>query len=275
MTRRRGAARPALHFLLAGGLLFGALRALPAHRAAPAVGPARGDDALLLEEALALRLDDSPTVRARLVELAQTLDLAGPDPAARERAARRLGLERSDPVLQRHMIELVRLAASFARRPPDEAALREYYAAHAQRCATPERVRLTQIYLSSARRGAAASADAEALLARLRSAALDADAAAELGDSFGRAGARLGASSHDALARTFGAAFAAAVFAQPVGEWRGPIASSYGLHLVRVEAHLPAEVPELDRVRSRVLHAYLRERGAGQLRDTLAALRAP
>jgi hypothetical protein len=273
--RDRFARRPTLHFILAGGLLFGALRALPARDHTPLAALRDGnDDALLLHEALALRLDDTRTVRGRLVELAESLGLAGADPTAREREARALGLERSDPVLQRHMIELMRLAAGSTRRPPDEATLRTYYQTHAARFASPERVQLTQIYLSPARRGAAAASDAAALLARLRSGG-DADAALELGDSFGRVGPHLGASSRAELARTFGAAFADVVFAQPAGEWRGPIASSYGLHLVRVETHLPAEVPDLARVRSRVLHAYLRERGADQLRDALAALRTP
>jgi hypothetical protein len=273
----RFASRPALHFVLAGGLLFAGVRVLLAHRAAPsAAARSNGsDDALLLQEALALRLDDSRTARGRLVELAQSLELAGSDSAGLEREARALGLERSDPVLQRHMIELMRLAASSARQPPDETTLRAYYTAHAEQFATPARVQLTQIYLSPARRGGAAATDAAALLARLREGALDADAAVALGDGFGRVGSRLGASSRDELARTFGAAFADAVFAQPTGEWRGPVASSYGLHLVRVETHLPVEVPDLARVRGRVLHAYLRERGADQLRDALAALRTP
>ncbi|MDX2167374.1 MAG: peptidylprolyl isomerase [Deltaproteobacteria bacterium] len=279
MIRRavtRLARQRALHFLVGGALLLAGVRLCAPPPPLPPVLDSSSDDALLLREALALRLDDSRTVRGRLVELAASLALAAPgDRAGLEREARALGLERSDPVLQRHMVELVRLAAGAPRQPPDEATLRAYYAAHAARFATPERLRLTQIYLSPARRGAQASADAAALLARLDAGTLTAEAAVALGDGLGSVAPQIGPLSRDELGRRLGASFADAAFALPPGEWRGPIASSYGLHLVRVDAHLPAARPDLARVRGRVLHAYLRERGAAQLRGALAALRAP
>jgi len=37
------------------------------------------------------------------------------------------------------------------------------------------------------------------------------------------------------VARTFGADFADALADLPVGEWQGPIASTYGLHLVQLQ----------------------------------------
>jgi len=273
MTRTR----PALHFLCAGAALFAATQwwtpvASP-RNAAPMTDTDRSDDGLLLREAFALGLDDSRPVRGRLVSLAETLDLApADDPIRQVREARAVGLEYSDPVVRRHLVELMRLAASTPRTLPDEAALRAYYAAQVDRFRAPERVRLTQVYLSGARRGAAAATDAAALLARLRSGELDAAAGLALGDGFAR-GAHLGPVSRDELARVLGPAFAEAVFAVPDANWHGPYPSSYGVHLVRVEARLPAAVPDLSRVRSRVLHAYLRERGETRFADTLAALR--
>jgi len=268
---------PALAFLAAGALLFAATHwwaPPPALLPAEALGDgALGDESLLLREAFALGLDDSPPVRDRLRQLGAALELAGAgDGLVRE--ARAVGLQRSDPIVRRHLVELLRLAAATPRTPPDEAALQAYYAIHAARFAVPERVRLTQIYLSPARRGGAAAADADALLRRLRQAELDEDAAIALGDGLGRAGARLGPLSRDALGRTLGAAFATAAFALPDGDWHGPLPSAYGWHVVRVDERLPAAVPELARVHGRVVHAQMRQRGEAQLGEALAALRA-
>ena len=61
------------------------------------------------------------------------------------------------------------------------------------------------------------------------------------------------------LTRIFGADFTTAVAALPVGEWSAPIASAYGLHIVRVEARLPAAPPPFEDVRGQLLHAWLRD----------------
>ena len=276
MTQRgNGSLRPALRFVAAGALLFAAAHWSTPRSAAPpplAVDSDRTDDGLLLREAFALGLADTRTVRGRLVMLAQSLGLAADDdPSGLENEARAIGLERSDPVVRRHLIELTRLAAG-APPPsalPDAATLRAYYAAHAEHYAVSERVRLTQVYFSRARRGDAAVQDAAAVVEPLRHGTAD---AATLGDGFSR-GQAVGPATRDALAREFGPAFAEAAFAAPLGTWSGPLPSSYGTHVVRVEQRLPGAVPSFESVRGRVLHAYLRERGAQRLQDSLALLR--
>lgn len=265
--------RPALRFLAAGALLFATVQWLAPPPPSVPWSPGGGDDeALLLREALALGLDDSRPVRGWLAQVAATLALA--DGADAERLldeARAVGLDRSDAVVRRHLADLVRLAAATSRTPPDDAALRAYLGRHAARFALSARVRLTQVFLS-ARRGAAARAEADTALARLRAG----DDPIALGDPLGHAGTRLGPLSQPALARRLGAQLAAAVFAVPDdGVWHGPLPSAYGWHLVRIDGRLPAEVPDLPRVRSRVLHAYLRDQGAAQLAGALAALRRP
>jgi parvulin-like peptidyl-prolyl isomerase len=74
--------------------------------------------------------------------------------------------------------------------------------------------------------------------------------------------------------RVFGAAFARAVAAAPVGEWSGPVRSPYGAHLVFVRARTDRRVPALAAVRGRALNAFLRERGAARTDEAMAALRA-
>lgn len=271
---------PALRFAVAGALLFAGYQ----HWAPPtrplAASPqvvASGDDedAVLLEVALAAELDRSDAlVRDRLRNLARFLALAadGADDAALEREARALGLVRSDPVIRRHLVDLMRLTASTLPPAalPDEDALRAYYAAHRDAYALPARTRLTHVYLSRDRRGAALGRDAAALAAALHGRGVE--AAAGLGDGFSR-GAAVGPATTAELARIFGAGFADAVAELPVGQWSAPLPSTYGLHLVWVAERHAAEPAAFESVRNQVLHAWLRERRAQQLAAALAALR--
>ena len=79
--------------------------------------------------------------------------------------------------------------------------------------------------------------------------------------------------AQDELARSFGDAFASAVFALAPGRWSQPIASAYGLHLVLVESVLPGELPPLERVRPRLRAALEEEARDRKLAALLAELR--
>jgi hypothetical protein len=271
---------PALRFAVAGALLFvGSNRWAPASHPLPALPPTAaaegGEDALLLEVALAAELDRTdPLVRDRLRSLARFLALApeAADDATLEREARALGLVRSDPIIRRHLVDLMRLAAAAlpAAALPDEDGLRTYYAAHLDAYTLPARVRLTHVYLSRDRRGSQLAGDAAALADALSG--RGGGAGAGLGDPFLR-GPAFGPATTTDLARVFGAGFADAVTALPVGRWSRPISSAYGLHLVWVEERLaPAPAP-FEAVRNQVLHAWLRDRRADQLAASLASLR--
>lgn len=56
----------------------------------------------------------------------------------------------------------------------------------------------------------------------------------------------------DEVARTFGSDFAEALAGLPVGKWQGPVASAYGLHLVKIEQMTPGRQPALADVRAEV-----------------------
>ena len=58
----------------------------------------------------------------------------------------------------------------------------------------------------------------------------------------------------------FGAEFARQLENQAPGEWRGPVASTYGLHLVRVEARTHPRGVKLAEVRETVLRDFNDER---------------
>lgn len=244
-----------LRFAAAGALLFLAVGQWPAPPASPRVG---GDEDALFELALAAGVDRTDEViRQRLLALAGFLHLATDgDAARREAEARALGLVRTDPVIRRHLIDVMRLAAGTVppAARPDEATLRAAYAREADMYRVPPRVRLQHVFLSAARRGARLVDDAAAIHATLPAGA----PVPWPGDPFAR-GTQLGPFTTAELAHIFGQPFADAVSALPEGQWSPPLASPYGLHLVRVEQHLPASQLPFEHVRGRIAHALVRQ----------------
>ena len=73
---------------------------------------------------------------------------------------------------------------------------------------------------------------------------------------------------------TFGAAFAARLAELPLYSWEGPIASGYGVHLVRVEERVVGAVPPLDEVREAVAREWTAARRVELKTAQLAALLA-
>jgi len=284
---------PLVHFVLLGGAAFALAPAEPpaivideaAVRAAFAAGEGRPpgpealraqvaravDEEILLREAWASgRLRHDGTVVQRLVQLGRFL---GPDgalePEEAARRARALGLDRSDPVIRRYLVERMRLAlASEADHPaPDEPALRAWLARHPERFRLPERLHLRHVFVSARRPEPEARAASLGRTLRGRTPA----AAKGLGDPSPR-GPQVVA-SREGLARRFGPAFVAALDDGATGRWQGPVPSAHGLHWVWVEAVEPARTPAFDAVRSRVRQDLLRERRERHLRRRLDALR--
>ncbi|MGH7790332.1 MAG: hypothetical protein ACRERC_25915, partial [Candidatus Binatia bacterium] len=224
MMRRR---RP-LHFLLLGAALFALGRCVRPElvEGRPSTGSGRTDaappqpigrdpesvDAALWRAARARGLERTdPVVRQRLIRNMRFV-AGGRDDAALYRDALALGLADSDEVVRRRLVAVMRrtLEAPAWTDEPSDAALQAYLTAHGERFARPPRVRLSQIYLSRARRGAALDADARRLLTRL--APDDVAHAAALGDPL-PVPAHLPLSADADLARLLGPAFAHAALA--------------------------------------------------------------
>jgi hypothetical protein len=168
------------------------------------------------------------------------------------REALALGLDRDDTVVRRRLVQkfefLVEdLAAS---RDPDPAALLAHFEANRERYRILPRLSFTQIYFSLDRRGAAARRDAELVLASLHAASTGATTAG-LGDGLMLGHAYEQETTQD-IEATFGRGFADAVLGLDPGIWTGPIASGYGLHLVRVDEHVAARLPSLSEVEAQV-----------------------
>jgi hypothetical protein len=77
----------------------------------------------------------------------------------------------------------------------------------------------------------------------------------------------------DLVAREFGDAFAVALVQAPVGEWMGPIDSSFGLHYVHVSERTPAVNPVLAAVRDQVVREWENDRRLRARTDAYAKMR--
>ncbi len=186
----------------------------------------------------------------------QTLIDEAVDEEVLYREAQRLGLDRDDAIVRRRLAQKLTFLLEDAgdSGPPSQAQVEEYYARHAQRYRRPRRTTFDHVFLSGDGRVDPAG-DAAALLGALRRGGND--GWQRLGDPFMLARSHPDRSDQE-IAGLFGRAFADAVAELPVGGWNGPVASTYGVHLVRVNGRTPSRAPALAEVRERVT-ADLRE----------------
>lgn len=285
---------PLLHFLLLGGLLFLAQDFLP--RPADPIRVSAADierlrqdwardtgrvptpaelrvsvdrwleDEALLREARRRGLDHRDAVARRrlLMNLRFAYPETGLDDAALLREAELLEMQHSDLVARRRLIQameqqlLVEIDWSVEE-------LDAYIAAHPQRYAAQTRYSFRQAYLAPSR-----SADEAARML----ASLQAQPAPEQlpGDAF-LLGERFQALTETEIARQLGPALARAVASAAPGEWIGPLASPYGLHLLQLERREPAESGLLAEQRRAAAYALLAEREAQWLAQARAELR--
>ncbi len=173
------------------------------------------------------------------------------------REAMALGLDRDDMIVRRRLRQKMEFLAEESPPPPTDADLRAYLDAHPDEFQVGGQVAFEHVYINRDLRGESAEGDAEQMLARLR-AAPDSEVAGDpflLEHSFPR-------TPTEEISRTFGEAFARGLMAVPVGEWRGPVESGYGLHLVRVRERVPGRKPELEEVRDAVVREWSTARQA-------------
>ncbi|MFO1151079.1 MAG: peptidylprolyl isomerase [Alsobacter sp.] len=250
---RRLAAEPLVQFLVVGATLFGVDYTLN--------GPAREADGTRIE----LTSDD--VRKLSLAWLAQ--GRPAPTPAQLKslvdqkvameilvREAKGLGLDQDDEVIKRRLAQKMDfLFEDVARaREPTDAELRDWYSGNAARFAEPPRIDFRHLYFALDR--GHSEEDVAATRARIADQKDDSlavqMAAADpfmFQDTYGDA-------SPEQVARTFGPAFAKAVFALPRGSWQGPVRSGYGWHIVRVDALTPSSVPAFEQVAPQVKAAW-------------------
>lgn len=170
------------------------------------------------------------------------------------REALERGLDRNDPVVRMSLVRKITMlgtARTQAAEPSDEE-LEAYFDLRSESYRMPASVSLMQVYLNPDRRGDGIAGDAAQLLARLSEQDPGPEEVIGLGDSSMLPSVLVDLSEDD-LARRFGEDFREAVVSLPVGQWQGPIESTFGLHLVKIDRRGESRIPELSEVRDRVV----------------------
>ena len=227
---KRWLGEPLVHFLAIGSLLFGVYAWL--HRGDSSssdngAGPVRitATEISYLTQTWERLQQRAPTREELHALVAGYLkeELLG-------REARELGLDQNDPIIRRRLAQkvefLVNDTAGLAEPTDDD--LRRLYEANRESFHTAARVSFIHVYFNPETRRNAAG-DAKAALAALSTGA----PVASFGDPI-PIDAEVRDDNLQTVAEQFGDPFANAVFALRPGAWQGPIASSFGLHLVRV-----------------------------------------
>jgi peptidyl-prolyl cis-trans isomerase C len=186
------------------------------------------------------------------------------------REALALGLDGNDTIVRRRLAQKMEFFGQDIATAvePDEATLRKFFEKNSARYAKAARVSFRHVYFSKDRRGDRLEADAREALAALAKGADE----EPVGDPFLREHEFAAASETD-IASALGRDFAAQVVTLPAGEWRGPVASSYGVHLVRVSERAEPQAVGFEAVREAVVRDFSEERRLAANADFIRRLK--
>jgi hypothetical protein len=238
---------PLLHFLIAGGLLFAAYGWLNRESAdAPRTVRISVAEVNWLKETWTRQWQRPPTkdeLRGLVTDYLKEALLA--------REAAEIGLDENDTVIRRRLAQkmefLIQDTARLAE--PGDEVLRRFYSANQARYQEPARVSFTQLFFRN-------ESDAKQGLAQIATRSPD-----EIGDPsmLERDHAE---ADEQTVSSQFGDAFSRKVFGLETGQWHGPVASTYGFHLVRVSARQDAQTRPFGTARAQVLEDWQREQQA-------------
>ena len=170
------------------------------------------------------------------------------------RQAVEMGIDRDDTIIRRRMRQKLEFFTddAVAAIQPSEEQLAEYLAANPEKFRRDSIYTFRQVYINPEKHGDGFDAYVQRQLAALKAGEEVAGDSRLLEDSFEAATSR-------AVDSAFGAGFAAKLDELEEGEWQGPISSGLGVHLVKVDGHVPGEVPELSEVRPAVEREWSNE----------------
>ena len=187
------------------------------------------------------------------------------------REALALGLDKDDTLIRRRLrqkMELLSDAGADALSPTD-AELEAYLRSHPETFAVDPAISFQQIFLNQQRQGAAIEQTADSILKSLT--ANPEMEATTLGDP-SLLPVEMPLTSLKSVGHMFGSEFADAVGNAKTGVWIGPIASGFGLHIVRVSERQEGRVPALTEVRDVVLREWSNHKRKQLEAERLAAL---
>jgi hypothetical protein len=170
------------------------------------------------------------------------------------REAVSMGLDQDDTVIRRRLRQKMEFLAedvSAVPEPTDEE-LRRFLDENAERFRVDPRIDFDHVYVSTDRRGDSANAHAAALLSKLR----QGSSPDEMGDPF-LLPLSFDGETPEEVARTFGEAFSKDLFRAVPSRWTGPLASSYGLHLVYVRDRSEGRMPDVSEIQDALRQEWL------------------
>jgi hypothetical protein len=164
-----------------------------------------------------------------------------------------MGLDRDDVIVRRRIGQKMQFLIGDLAVPaePGDATLAKYLEANRDKYLEPPRLTFTHVYFNTDHRGEKARADADAALAELG----ERKRAPEIGDRFALSVDYAGKTARE-VDQVFGTGFGKQLLEAPVGQWSGPVASAYGLHLVRVLERTQPRLPDFDELRKRLRTDY-------------------
>jgi len=175
------------------------------------------------------------------------------------REALALGLDQDNAVIRRHLRQKMEFLSEdiAAQTEPDEETLQAFLGASPDKFRTDPQITFQHIYFSWDKRGDLAAADARQALATLSGDETD-DEIAALGDPLPL--------PHSVelypvreVANLFGREFAGQLMNIETGQWLGPVASGFGLHLVFIDERIESVLPDLVAVRDAVVREWREE----------------
>jgi hypothetical protein len=256
---------PMLHFLLIGIALFGAYRWVsPGDSGGRRIVITQGVvDDLVTQHVAARGREPSTTELNHLIESYVRDEIL-------YREGVRLGLERDDIVVKRRVRQKIEMIAEedASTRAPTDADLSAYLTANQARFVQPAILTFEQVFLGQPTSGHGVVHGVAVTREALRSGTDP--------EKLGKPTLlpyRMTRTPADLVARDFGGSFAGALEKVPVGEWVGPIDSSFGAHYVRVSDRTPAVAPQLAAVRDHVVREWENERRQRARNDAYAKMR--
>lgn len=174
----------------------------------------------------------------------------------------RLGLDQDDPIIRRRIRSKMEFLANaqLENAVPGDAVLQAMLDRNPAAYAAETRYSFDQIYVAAQDEGAARMRAGQLLQALKRG-----EDPQKLGDAISLPRS-VEATERSRISADFGEGFAAALASLKTGSWSGPVASGFGLHLVRVRAIESSGKPKLADVRQAVENDWrtqsMREREA-------------
>ena len=256
---RRIRREPLVHFLLIGVALF-ALSAL------------FGDDRVERDDLIRVTAGDVDRLRSLWVvqykrpptaeELRGLVD-AHIREEVLNREAKLVGLDRDDVIIRRRLVQKIEfLSEDIATMvPPTDEEISEYFQENSEAYRIPEGITFSHVFFNTDRRGVDGGKRAAATVRdQLNNRSIVPADTPDQGDPFVLPLDYVERSRPE-VDKLFGSTeIVEAVFMVEMGEWSGPVASAYGVHIIYVHDRTESRLPDLDDVRNRVSGDLVSER---------------